>query len=240
MEEAIAAYRAALEINPDYAAAHCNLGGILQRQGHFLEALASLRRGHELGSKRPDWRYPSEAWVSKCEQLVKLEARLPGPAEGRGQAERQRRSPRVGPDRLRHEAICGLRPVLGAGPLADDPKLGDDRKAGHRYNAACSAAAALSQGIDDPKPDDAARAKLRDQAKDWLRAELSAWEKVAMAAEPGNKPLVAKTLRHWKADADLAGVRDADDLAKLPETERAEWVKLWEEIDALLAKVAKP
>ena len=41
----------------------------------------------------------------------------------------------------------------------------------------------------------------------WLRAELSAWEKAAITAEPGNKPLVAKTLGHWKADGNLAGVR---------------------------------
>ena len=58
-----------------------------------------------------------------------------------------------------------------------------------------------------------------------------------MAAEPGNRALVAKTLGHWKADADLAGVRDADALAKLPEAERAEWQALWDEVDALLAKV---
>jgi hypothetical protein len=34
-----------------------------------------------------------------------------------------------------------------------------------------------------------------------------------MIVEPGNKELVAQTLEHWKADADLAGVRDADALA---------------------------
>ena len=47
-------------------------------------------------------------------------------------------------------------------------------------------------------------------------------------------------IHYWKADADLAGVRDADALAKLPEPERAEWITLWDEVDALLAKVAKP
>ena len=54
--------------------------------------------------------------------------------------------------------------------------------------------AGTGQGVDDPKPDDAARAKLRQQAREWLRAELSAWKKDAMTAEPGNRPLVAKTL----------------------------------------------
>jgi len=75
---------------------------------------------------------------------------------------------------------------------------------------------------------------------DWLRNELSAWKKVAMTAEPGNKPLVAKTLQHWKADADLAGVLDADALAKLPEPERVAWRALWDEVDSLLSKVSRP
>jgi hypothetical protein len=43
-------------------------------------------------------------------------------------------------------------------------------------------------------------------------------------------------LRHWQTDADLAGVRDADALAALPESERAAWRALWTRVDALLAR----
>ena len=43
-------------------------------------------------------------------------------------------------------------------------------------------------------------------------------------------------LIHWRADSDLAGVRDAGALAKLPESERVAWRSLWAEVDALLAK----
>ena len=51
---------------------------------------------------------------------------------------------------------------LWAEALEADPTLADDRRAQHRYNAACAAAlAAAGQGEDDPKPDDAARAALR-------------------------------------------------------------------------------
>ena len=50
------------------------------------------------------------------------------------------------------------------------------------------------------------------------------------------RPLVQQTLQHWQADPDLAGVRDADALAKLPEAERAAWRSLWAEVDALLAR----
>jgi hypothetical protein len=49
------------------------------------------------------------------------------------------------------------------------PKLGDDRKSWLRYNAACAAAlAAGGQGTDDPKLDDAARARLQGEALDLL------------------------------------------------------------------------
>jgi hypothetical protein len=47
-----------------------------------------------------------------------------------------------------------------------------------------------------------------------------------------------QALRHWREDANLAGVRDADALAKLPEAERADWRKLWADVDAVLQKAA--
>jgi hypothetical protein len=57
-----------------------------------------------------------------------------------------------------------------------------------------------------------------------------------MIVEPGNKELVAKTLTHWKQDTDLAGIRDEQELAKLPEDERKAWQSLWADVDALLKR----
>ena len=57
-----------------------------------------------------------------------------------------------------------------------------------------------------------------------------------MTVGPGNKEEVAKTLTHWKTDADLAGIRDENELAKLPEDERAAFQKFWKDVDELLAK----
>ena len=63
--------------------------------------------------------------------------------------------------------------------FAEKPALADDLQTWARYNAACSASLAGSgQGKDDPMPDEAARAKLREQALDWLRADLASWVKV--------------------------------------------------------------
>jgi hypothetical protein len=119
-----------------------------------------------------------------------------------------------------------------------DPKLANDRQAQHPYNAACAAAlAGCGQGQDDPAPDEMARVKLRQQALDWLKAELAAWttllDRNARAAQP-----IALTLQHWKVDPDLTGIRDAERLAKLLEAERSSWRELWEEVDRLLTKAS--
>jgi hypothetical protein len=116
--------------------------------------------------------------------------------------------------------------------FAAEPALAADRKAGRRYNAACAAALAASgEGKDEPKPDHAARAKLRRLALDWLQAELATWTKVLDSAEPKARAGVAQTLAHWRADPDLSGIRDDKALAALAEPERLGWRALWDQVD---------
>ncbi len=45
-------------------------------------------------------------------------------------------------------------------------------------------------------------------------------------------------LAHWQQDADLATVRDA--LDQLPETERAAWRELWQDVETLRKRTAAP
>ena len=52
MEEALAAYRAALRFKPDYAEAHSNFGNALHAQGRLEEALAAYRAALQL---KPDY-----------------------------------------------------------------------------------------------------------------------------------------------------------------------------------------
>ncbi len=128
---------------------------------------------------------------------------------------------------------------LFAEALANDPKLGDDRQAQHRYNAACAAALAGSgQGKDHPPPDDAAKAMLRRQTLDWLQAELVAWTRVFDSDPAAMKAKISPTLKHWKADTDLAGIREEKELARLPEKERAAFHQLWNDVDQLLTRAA--
>jgi hypothetical protein len=136
-------------------------------------------------------------------------------------------------DRGRHAVAA----QLYAEALKADPKLCDDRRVRHRYDAACAAAlAGGGQGKDDPPPDEAARAGLRKQALGWLEAELAAWGRILGGGDPKDRARVVKTFQHWKVDRDLAGVRDPDALSKVPAEEQPAWRALWAEVDALLEK----
>jgi serine/threonine protein kinase len=80
LDEASAAYRQAIALKPDYAEAYCNLGAVLCHQGEFARALVALKRGHELGSRRKDWRLPSAQWVRECQRQIDLAG--PAPKSG--------------------------------------------------------------------------------------------------------------------------------------------------------------
>ena len=88
-------------------------------------------------------------------------------------------------------------------------------------------------------PDEAAKRQLRRPAHGWLQAELNDWRKVLETAEPARRAFVIQTLKNWQQDPDLAGVRDPDPLARLPEAERIAWPSLWTEAAGLIDQVAK-
>src|SRR5262245_27060234 len=98
----------------------------------------------------------------------------------------------------------------------------ESRDPQHPYNAACAAALAASgQGVEDPPPDDDAKARLREQALGWLRSDLAAWSKLVESGPPQSKAFVVQTLEHWRKDADLVSVREPGALDDLPESECA-------------------
>ena len=138
--------------------------------------------------------------------------------------------------RARAQGRPALATRLAEAALAASPARADDLKAGHRDAAAHAAALAGSGGgKDDPPPDEAERADFRRLALGWLKADLAARSK-RLEADPKAGPDIRKSLDAWRQDPDLAGVRDAGALEKLPEAERPAWRTLWAEVDGLLKK----
>jgi serine/threonine-protein kinase len=239
LDEAIAAFRDALKLNPEYPEAHCGLGIALSDSGRLAEALTALKRGHELGMEQPGWRQLSAQWVQQCERLLALEQKLPAMLQGAPPKDAAEQLTVADLCQQPYKRLYAAAARFYADAFAADPKLADNLRASVRYNAACAAAlAGCGQGKDDPPPDDQARARLRQQALDWLHADLARWAKQRENAQPETRAAVEKTLRHWQTDPDLAGVRDPEAVAKLPDAERQAWQKLWADVNALLDKLA--
>jgi serine/threonine-protein kinase len=227
VDEAIHHFRKAIAIDRNFPEAHCNLGHALVRRGDFTEALGSLRRGHELGSKRGDWKDDSGAWVRDCERLIEREKNLLGLGGSSKPADARERIAWARFYVQTRRYVLAAR--LSGEAFGADEKLANDLAAGHRYRAAVAAAlAGLGQGRDAGKLTGEARAALRKQALDWLKADLAAWR----SHKDGTKR--ARALRHWQADRALAEVRDKEGLAKLPPAERTGWAGLWAEVEKLL------
>ena len=96
--------------------------------------------------------------------------------------------------------------------------------------------AGCGQGKDADHLDDKERARLRQQALAWLRADLDTWRGLLDKEASKAPPVVAQQLQHWLTDPDFNGVRGPDALGKLPEAERKEWQKLWADVADTLAK----
>jgi eukaryotic-like serine/threonine-protein kinase len=229
-DRAIESLRKAIEIDPSHARAHCNLGHALVRRGDLAEALGPFRRGDELGRKRGDWTYNSDVWVRDCERLIEWETQLLDVLAGKSE-------PADARQRIEMARLCvQTRRYAAAARLSGEAfgaeeKLANNLEAGHRYRAALGAAqAGVGLGRDADKLTPEARAALRGQALDWLYADLAAWR------SHNDESQRARVLESWRTDKGLAGVRDEEGLAKLPQGERAAWGELWAEVE----KVLKP
>jgi Tfp pilus assembly protein PilF len=241
LAEAEAAYRQALKLKPDSAEAHCNLGWVLSRQGRFTDALAEFKRGHALGSKNPRWPYPSSQWVRRAERMPALDAKLT-------QVLSRQAQPADAAERLELAEFCvDVKRLLTAAlhfyeeAFAAEPALAEDIQRQHRYSAACAAAlAGCGRGKDAAALGAGERTRLRRQALAWLRADLKAWGQQLDQNPDKTRPLVAQRMQHWQGDADFAGVRGSEALERLPEAERQEWQKLWEDVATLRQRATGP
>jgi serine/threonine protein kinase/Flp pilus assembly protein TadD len=241
LDEATPEIRKAIELKPDYAEAHVNLGAYLVAQGHFADGLSARKRGHELGSKQPGWKYPSARWVREAEFMVELDAKLPKILKGEAQptdvAERIGVA-QVCQTEVKKLYLTAFRFYVDA--FAAQPQLADDFERQLRYGAACAAAlAGCGEGNDADQTDDKERARLRRQALDWLRADLAAYRQLLDKEPDKARRLVVERMVWWQQDKDFAGVRAPEALAKLPEAERAEWTKLWQDVAALGKQAAE-
>ena len=105
---------------------------------------------------------------------------------------------------------------------------------GDRYHAArCAALAACGQGIDAPAAEQD-RVALRGATMIFLDGDLNIWKQHLKSPLPEDRLHARNALGEWLNDPDLAGLRDPDGLAKLPDRERIAWLQFWGNVKAVL------
>jgi serine/threonine protein kinase/Flp pilus assembly protein TadD len=234
--EAEAALRRAIALRPRYGLVHYNLGNALRDQKRLAEALAAFRRADQLRPNHPLIRNN----LRQTERLLELDKLFPALLAGKVKP----RSPQEQVELAFFCVACKEHPRTAVGLFADafraDPKLADDLKEQRRYNAACAAArAGCGQGKDADQSDAREWTRLRRQALDWLRADLAAYRRLLDKERDKASPLVRERMQHWQQEPDFSGVR-GEALDKLPEAERQEWQKLWQEVKMLRQDAADP
>jgi tetratricopeptide (TPR) repeat protein len=232
-DEAITCLRRAIQIDPRLANAHGALGQALMRQGQFRAAQQSFDHCLALLADDHPLRPTTLRLRRQCRQGLAVEGKLKAFLAGKG-------APAEAATLVQMASVAQL-PVnqfnVTAARLYRDAFARQPALAGaYHYHAARAAAlAGTGQGKDAAGLADAERARWRQQALDWLRAELAALTQLLQKQPERARAVVQRAMRHWQQDADLAGVR-GEDLAKLPEAQRQPWQQLWADVEQTLQK----
>jgi serine/threonine-protein kinase len=234
--EAEAACREAIAVKSDLAEAYNMLGVALMQQARFQDAAASLKKAADLLPGGAPLRERASQRLQGCKRLAILDARLPTILKGTEKSA-------DAAEQIEFARLCILKrlPAAAARFFADafasQPQLAEEPASGDRYNAACSAAlAGCGRAMDRSELGDAERAKWRLQARQWLRADLDAWEKKLEKRPVADRGKVRGALAHWRTDSDLAGLREPSAVETLPVDERKECRALWQDVDNLLER----
>jgi tetratricopeptide (TPR) repeat protein len=232
IERANAGYQREIKISPNYDRAYGNLAIAFHRQGNFSGEVGACRKAIEISPRNATAHHLSRI----AQPLVELEPRLVAVVDGTPQ-------PVDNAERLGYALLCYYKKQYAAaahfweGAFAQDPQQAENLTEEHRYKAACAAAlAGASQGKEEIEEDE--RMKWRDQAFVWLRADLALRTKQLESGKPEDRKAVLQQMQHWQRDGDLSGIRDAEALAKLPESEREALLKLWADVEKLAAQAA--
>ncbi len=237
-DEARAEIKQAIEWQRKALAARPENSGYRQSLDDHLTLLIRAARSLGRSSEAAGARRERDALRDSNPRYVDLDARLAEILGGKETPKDVRERTRLA-FRAYEKSFHASSARLYAEAIAKDPRLAADRRAEHLYHAARAAALAASgPGKDVPPPDDAARAGLRKEAGEWLRAELDAWAKVLDDGPAESRVRLVTALRRWKVDPDLAGIRDEQEVAELPASERAAFQQLWIDVDRLLSKAA--
>ncbi|MGF1579136.1 MAG: tetratricopeptide repeat protein, partial [Gemmataceae bacterium] len=231
-DEAIVPLEKAIKLQPRYPNPRILLGLVHYQQGSFREAIAAFQGAKRILPQRYPWNRLAQTKIAECQLWLDREKKLPAFLASAQNVSVQEHLAMVTLC-VRYKKRYRDAVKLCADLFQREPKLANNLKEQHRYNAACVATLAASgKGAHAKKIDAQERTRLRQQAHQWLQADLT----VSQAALQKNRffaSTIVDRMQHWKTDSDLTTVRDKKLLAKLPKDEQQPWQKLWSDVQVL-------
>jgi serine/threonine-protein kinase len=221
-------------VDPIYLYAQHRIVRSLLALGRFAEAAAAAEKALTLPQGVAGAHAELREHLAFLKQLVPVEKKLQVTVAGlelpADLATRQALAEWC--SRYGRQSVAAVR--LYEGVFRAQPALAEDLNSRQRYYAACAAArAGTAPGDGGTQVDEPTKAVLRERALEWLRADWGGWVR---RYRTGDRAAAAQAVREWEQSADLTGVRDTAELAKLPEGERQRWQQLWAEVKELAAR----
>jgi tetratricopeptide (TPR) repeat protein len=250
MDEGLVCYEKAVELLPKHGYDRWYLGLARLKLGRLDEAVASLRRTIDLGAKS------ARSILARADKTAAAREKFDDFLAGRY-------NPATNAERLGMAEFCRVKKRnhaaarLYADAFAADPKEIDVEAFSDRYAAAAVASlAAAGQGEDAAGLDETERTRLRKQALGWLRDGLDFWLRrfdgklfndagalpsmAFLDVAPVHRSELQGALRRWRRDPDLAGIRDPDALAQLPDAEREACQAFWKDVESFIQSPFAP
>ena len=192
--------------------------------------------GRDLAGAIPSWPIHPRSRAAEIERLHRARAELPAILAGQAR-------PADAAESLGFAQLCYDKKLHGASARFWAEAFQSQPKLAERHAGPAPLQRRLRRGAGRMRPGQGRSAARRCRQDPLAQAgdRLAQGRPGGVVEDPGERaapgaPSIAQTLQHWKADPDLAGLRDPAALAKLPEDEQNACRALWAEVDALLTK----
>eukprot|EP00913_Durusdinium_trenchii_P035261 g32991.t1 len=201
--EAENSYRRAIQLDPQHAEAHCNFGSLLMDVGRFEESVVVLRKGHQLGMARKNWRYKSKEALDRAVNLSKLDRELTAIREGGKVPQNAMRLLTLGGFAFlrKNEGRLAVRLLEDS---LKDPLLNPSYRLTISYVAA-RAALSVAQGkavSESNPPSIQERIHHRSKAYRWLNAIRLRW-RIGLQKDPSIRMAAVKEFQGWLIQPDF-------------------------------------
>jgi serine/threonine-protein kinase len=123
--------------------------------------------------------------------------------------------------------------------LPEDDRMEPLATEGRFLAARCAALAGAGRGKDWGTLSAAERMHWRQQARQWLHADLAQWARSLDSGYELDRNLAKKMMTLWRVERDLVELFEPSVPEELSPVERKDYVALWHEVDVLVKRIAR-